>query len=288
MERTVAYLTDKMGQFLRRGDPVLICFRDDGPASLGRLFYEAAKRLKAKPVLLGTDRRWKTLLRQAFNCRAGTIIAPPLVILGLTKLARATATPMYIRNVVTAGYPCTDWMIEGIRGGLDCKSWGCFDVLHEAVVGGFSCRAGWGVHVNSEEFDVEIRNERNASVPDGELGEVVLRSRRDGTWVHTCDRGRLSAAACKCGSTDPLLMDLALGPHLDPELIALSNSINRWTSVLDCRVGRGEAGLEIEIVAFPGEKLPKLPTCAKLIVRPWDPETDEPFDVAVQKDVFLG
>lgn len=287
MERTITYLTEKMGQFLRRGDPVLICFDTLRPDSLGSLFREAALRCGAKPVIWGLDYRWKTLLRQAFNCRAGTIIAPPLVILGLTKLARATATPMYIRNVVTAAYPCTDWMIEGIRGGLDCKSWGCFDVAHEAVVAGFSCKAGWGVHINSKEFDVEIRNDRDATVSMGELGAVVLRSRRDGGWLRTCDRARISAAPCKCGSHEPLLMDIALGPHLDPELIALSNSINRWTSVLDCRVDRGEAGLEIEIVVFPGEKLPKLPSCAKLIIRPWDPETDAPFHAQVTKGTVI-
>ena len=72
-------------------------------------------------------------------------------------------------------------------------------------------------------------------------------------------------------------------PNVDPELLALSNSINRWTSVLDCRLERSAAGLEIEIVVFPGEKLPKLPSCARLVVRPWDPEHDEPFHVNVQK-----
>ena len=34
--------------------------------------------------------------------------------------------------------------------------------------------------------------------------------------------------------------------------------------------------LEMEIVCFPGEKLPKLPSAAKLVVRPYNPKTDEP------------
>ena len=53
--------------------------------------------------------------------------------------------------------------------------------------------------------------------------------------------------------------------------------LHSWTSILDCRLTRGEYGLEIEIVAFPGEKLPKLPSAAKLVIQPWNPEVDEPF-----------
>ena len=42
----------------------------------------------------------------------------------------------------------------------------------------------------------------------------------------------------------------------------------------------GEQGLEIELVCFQGEKLPKLPTAAKLVVRPWDPQNDAPYSLA--------
>lgn len=283
MENTVGYLQEKMAQFLHKGDRVLICFPAEKDTDLGSLFARAAVNCGATPIHWGVDHRWKSLLRQAFLLRGCALIAPPLVILGLSKLARATATPLNVSNAVMAGYPCTQWMIDGIRDGLDCKSWGCFDVQHPAVVAGFSCGQGMGVHVNSNEFEVSIFDEQANAVPDGTVGAVVLKSKEDGGILRTCDRARISASPCKCGSTEPLLLDLALGPNVDHELLALSNSINRWTSVLDCRIQRGEGGLEIEIVVFPGEKLPKLPTCAKLVVRPWDPETDVPFDVGFQK-----
>ena len=59
--------------------------------------------------------------------------------------------------------------------------------------------------------------------------------------------------------------------------MVLGQQLQSWTSILDCRLNKGEYGLEIEIVTFPGEKLPKLPSAAKLVVRPWDSDTDEPF-----------
>jgi len=33
----------------------------------------------------------------------------------------------------------------------------------------------------------------------------------------------------------------------------------------------------LALICFPGEKLPKFPSCAKLQVRPWNPERDCPL-----------
>ena len=77
------------------------------------------------------------------------------------------------------------------------------------------------------------------------------------------------------------MMDILPGPGPEDPLLRAGQEIMLWTSVLDCRIQKGESGLEIEIVVFPGEKLPMLPSCAKLSVRPWDPETDVPFGIGV-------
>ena len=73
------------------------------------------------------------------------------------------------------------------------------------------------------------------------------------------------------------LLDLQLGSNVDPDLYQLSQELLNWTSILDCHISKTEFGLDIEIVAFPGEKLPKLPSAAKLVIRPYDPKSDEPF-----------
>lgn len=278
LERTVGYLSEKMRQFLRKGERVLICFPAEDPTSLGYLMARAVERCGGESVIWGPDYRWKTLLRQAFFCKAGTIIGPPLVILGLTKLARAKATPLYIRNVLTAGYACTDWMIDGIINGLDCKTWGCLDWNLSAVAAGFSCKAGRGVHVRSEEYEAVILDEAGNPLPDGQVGELYLRSAQaPDALIPTLDRARVDDKPCSCGCLSPRLMDMSPGRYVDMELIRLGEEINQWTSVLDCRVQKGAAGLEIEIVVFPGERLPRLPSCARLVVRPWNPEEDAPF-----------
>ncbi len=59
----------------------------------------------------------------------------------------------------------------------------------------------------------------------------------------------------------------------------LRRELRRWTTILDFRLERGTGGLALEMVVFPGEKLPRLPTLGKLVIREWDPDQDAPFAV---------
>lgn len=288
LDRSARYLTEQMGQFLRRGDRVLICFPADGEATLGNLFAKAAEKCGAHVVVCGPDYRWKTLLRQAFVSRASTIIAPPLVTLGLAKLARAKGTPLYVRNVVTAGYPCADWMIDGMIDTLDCKTWGCLDGSGSALIAGFSCKAGRGVHIRQEEYCVEILDEHGQKLSEGQTGRMFLCLKKDpNVRYDTQDLARIDLGGCSCGSSAPRLMDIWYDGGIDTELLRLGEQIHQWTSVLDCQLTRSFAGLEIEIVVFPGEKLPKLPSCAKMVVRSWEPEIDTPFFAAGWKTPMI-
>lgn len=186
--------------FLRKNEKVLICFPNRA-GGIGGKIERAVIRHGAVPVSRGEDLRWRTLLRLAFAEKVSTIIGPPLVILGLSKLAHTNGTPLYVRNVVAAGSPCLDWMKEGIIQGLDC----------------------------------------NLFIGDESMNEDTL-------------------VYCS-----------------DPDLDDLRQELHSWTSILDCRLEKGQYGLEMEIVSFPGRQLPKLPSCAKLVVRPLNPEKDVPF-----------
>ena len=63
----------------------------------------------------------------------------------------------------------------------------------------------------------------------------------------------------------------------DPAVERLERELRRWSSVLDYRLENTESGLFLEMVTFPGEKLPKLPTLAGRVLRQWNPEKDCPF-----------
>lgn len=277
IQGTILYLADKLG-FLKEGETVLICFRDHRENSIGWLMEQAVLRCGAVPVLWGEDHRWKNLLRLAFSSRATTVIGLPLIILGLSKLARHNATPLYIRNVITAGYPCLDWMIDGIRRSLDCESWGCFGPGTGAVVAGFSCGKSRGVHLRDDVYGIDIVNDAGELSASGESGEMILYPKTDPSI--RCSLGenaRLEREQCVCGSQTMRLLDLCPGKTTQRDLEQLGQKLHSWSSVLDCYICKGECGLELELVVFSGEKLPQLPTSAKQIIRPWCPDEDEPM-----------
>ena len=280
-EQTIAYLAEHLGHFLRKGERVFICFTEYEKGNLAWLMEQAVLRCEAEPVIWGPERLWKTLLQQAFLNKVTAIIGSPLLLLGLSKLRRQSDTPLAIRRVIMAGSPAPEWMIDGIVKGLDCEAGGCFTLDISGAVAGFACGHSWGVHIREEEYGVDIVDAEGNPVPDGEMGEIVLypKAHPELRWP-LAEGARLERTPCKCGSEKVRMMDMVWGWKTDPALLELSQMLHSWTSVLDCRVAKGEQGLEIEIICFQGEKLPKLPTAAKLVVRPWDPQTDAPHGFA--------
>lgn len=277
-EKTIEYLAEHLGKFLKPGERVMLAFREHRQGNISFLLEQAALRIDAVPVIWGPDHRWSTLLRQTYQSRASAVIGAPLIILGLMKLKKNSNTPLPIRKVITVGYPCLDWVVDGIVKGLDCELGGCFSVDEEGIVAGFACGHSWGVHLREDVYGVDIVDKEGNLLPPGELGEIVLWSKADSTAkVHLGDLARIPAEACDCGSETLRLVDMQLGSNVDPDLYKLSQELQRWTSVLDCRIAKTASGLDVEILCFPGEKLPKLPSAARLVVRSYAPKTDEPF-----------
>lgn len=118
---TAKELAHHMSDFLKKQEKVLICER----TGLESMIVEAVEQRDGMPMVLGPDLRWKSLLRQVFFSRGTVLIGSPLFVLGLTKVARHTGTPLNVRTVVLVGTPCESWMIEGIQKGLDASIYVC-------------------------------------------------------------------------------------------------------------------------------------------------------------------
>ena len=276
-DRTIDYLADNLQKFLRPGEKLMICYADQAPESFCDLLSRAAKKLGVT-VLIPEDLKWKTMLQLAFRSRATAVSAPPFVVLGLTKLSRYTNTPLYFRNVITAGYRCTGWMIEGIQRGLDCVNWGVLGPGTGPLVSGFSCNVEPVIHFRDDVFDVENVDAEGNVIGDGESGYLVLVPKdMPHLRYNIGEIGRIRRTPCACGCTSPLWIDVYSGADVNAYHEQLGRELLNWTSVLDVRLNNGECGLEVEMVVFPGEKLPVLPQCAKRSVRSWDPEKEIPF-----------
>ena len=277
IDRSVVYLQEKMRLFLKKNETVLILFpKMENAAS--RILERAILACDCIPLWIGEDRRWMTILKTAFTTRCSCIVGPPLLLLGLSKLAKYMETPLFVTNVLMAGYPSVPWLVEGVRKNLDCMAWGCFDPWDGTVISGFTCRQLDGVHIRTAEYGVEIEDEDGTPVAAGEIGRVVLYPNADPKLrLPVGDRGRLETVSCPCGNPEPKLVNMDIINQGNEELSILGESLQYWSSVLDCRLERTEMGMELELVVFPGEKLPKLPTVARQIIRPFDPEKDAPF-----------
>lgn len=276
MEATIDYLTEHLRPIVKSSEATLICFPKEKKTDFGSMVGQAVMRCGGHPVFWELDLHWKTLLRLAFCSKASTIIATPLILLGMTKIAIHEKIPLHFYNVVLAGYPCVDWIRDGIAKGLDCTHWGVFSPGNSCVIGGFACLDSPGIHLRSDKFTAHIVDELGEPLPDTQMGAVVLRWKEDPqAWMNTGLLGCYLPGRCTCGNPAPRLE--GLGVARSRELESAMHELLRWGSVLDAKFTRTDTGLELQVVYFAGEKLPKPPACARVVTRPWNSEVDCPL-----------
>lgn len=110
---------------LRPHEKVIICSSDHDPCEDRSQLAKAVRAWGAEPLIWGSDLRWKTLLRMAFDSRAETIIGSAKSILSLAKMAKINHIPLNIFNAVVIGKESCDWMLDGIASFLDCRVFHC-------------------------------------------------------------------------------------------------------------------------------------------------------------------
>ena len=278
LEATVCYLSAQIKPFLQTLEPVLICYPDAGPASLGGLFKEAVLRCDAKPIFWGPDYRWRELLRIAFDTHANTVVGHPQVVLGLMKLARATSTPLNIYDVIVCGDPFSHWMVNDLKNGLDCKVWGCYAVKSGPVIAGFSCVQEAGIHIREDVFLPVVPNQSEDAPFVSGRGKICFRSAKNPEIIFDpMEESLIHYQPCSCGCDAPRVIETSSLQEEKRSRALLEERFLVWSSVLDYHAEKTEFGMALELVVFPGESLPKIPSAAKLRVRPWDPENDIPF-----------
>lgn len=278
LDATREFLVERLRAFMYKEEPVLICFPDGGPKSFGGIVGQAVRDCGGVPVFWGPDYRWKELLRQAFQTHAHTIVANPLVVLGLMKVAKVTSTPLYIHNVVLGGYPYARWMLDDVKRGLDCKIWGCYSVRSGPIVVGFTCDQEAGIHVRDDRFLAQVLDEQGNPLPDPMRGRLMFTSTRDPAQVYDPEETSiLMHQPCSCGCDAPRIVETIYIGSDNPSKNILEERFLAWSSVLDFRATQTPFGIDLELVVFPGEPLPQVPSCARLTIRPWDPDTDVPF-----------
>ena len=277
LEASSQYIASNLKPFLSLLEPVLICFPDEGPTSLGAIFKRAVEICGAIAIVWGPDYRWKELLRLAFDSHANTLIAHPLVALGLVKLSRATGTPLYVYDLVFGGYPYARWMIEGVKKGLDCRVWGCYAAKCGPIIAGFTCNQEAGIHIREDNLELVVLDDEGNRIQFPQRGRISFVSTRDTDVVYDAEESAIvHYQPCSCGNDSPRIVETHRVEE-ESGMKVLEERILDWSSVLDYRATMTESGLSLELVVLPDQQLPELPSCAHLEIRTWDPESDIPF-----------
>ena len=122
------------------------------------------------------------------------------------------------------------------------------------MVCGFSCKDRKGIHLRDDVYGVDIVNDSGTSVPPGHMGYISVYEQDDPT--SRCilqDRGVLNLKPCSCGQNSPKIVRFLPDGKIDSDLIELGQSLQRWSSILDCRLDKTAYGLEMEIIYFDGD-----------------------------------
>lgn len=278
LESTVSYLAEQLSALLKPGETTLVCHPNRDALDFGSLVGRAVKKCGGNPVFWSDERSWKELLQLSFRSKATVIMATPMILLGLTKIARYEKIPLHFYHGIITGYPCMDWVLDGIAKWLDLTHWGVFSPFDTCLAAGFACLHSLGLHLRSEKFSAEIVDEQGKLLRETETGEVVLRLKEQPEISQrTGLTGRFLQGQCACGNPAPRLYGVGIANVKHPELQTANQELLQWSSVLDCAITRSSRGLELELVCFPGETLPKLPECAKLTIHEWDPDKTKPL-----------
>ena len=278
LDNSRMYLQEHLGAFLQPNEKVLICFPDLGENSVGGLMGRVVRDCGGEPVFWGPDYRWKSLLRLVFDSHALTVFGPPLIVFGLMKLAKATATPLNIHNALIGGYPFASWIIDGIKRGLDCRIWGCYLIDDRPVVAGITCDKEAGIHVRDSIFEARISSNGGKPMADAQRGYLTMHYRPSPEIVFDSEEtAKIWHQPCSCGCDDPRIVDTVYVGGQDAAKMLLEERFLDWSSVLDYRVSKTNDGDLLELVVFPGRILPKIESGVKVSARYWDPEVDEPF-----------
>ena len=250
------------GAGVRRGDRVYVAF-SFGPFIGFWAAFEAAQRMGVMTIS-GGGQSTEQRLQSIFQREATVLVCTPTYALRLADAARLQGLDMRrsaIRITIHAGEPGAS--IPETRKRIE-EAFGArtFDHVGMTEMGayGFECEHQSGLHINEDEFIVEMIDPNTlAPVEDGQKGELVLTNLgRVGMPLiryRTGDLGTISHASCACGRGWARLLGGVLGRADDMITI---RGINVFPSAVENIVQRHPEIVEFAIEVYRRRQMHEL------------------------------
>lgn len=139
--------------------------------------------------------------------RPAVVYGLPSALLEIAHAAENGAPPVRTSRIFTSGELLTARARQVIAAAFHASLYNVYGTSETKEIA-WECAAG-SRHVSSDVVHVEILNERDALVPDGIEGEIVVTVLVNRAMplvrYRTGDRGALLSSVCACGRTTPLL-----------------------------------------------------------------------------------
>lgn len=148
-----------------------------------------------------------TQLRLIIDFEIDTIVATPGFFLYLSDYIRENNIPknkLKLKRVIAAGEVYSENIREQIQKGLDVEVFDHYGLCEVNTGLAYECEYHCGLHILDDYVLAEIIDtETGNSLPNGELGELVLTSlRKEASPIiryRTGDKTRIIPGKCKCG-----------------------------------------------------------------------------------------
>lgn len=272
------------GVGLKPGDSIFIAFSFGPFAGL----WGAVAGAQRAGIMMIPGGGLPTLQRIQFIRRhtPTAIVCIPSYAMRMAKVAQENGLDLHearIRLLIHGGepgpsIPATRARIENAWNAKSYDSTGLTEVGHH----GFECQAQSGVHIIESEFYVEVIEPGGIkSVPDGEVGEMVVTSfSRTGMPViryRTGDLIKLTEEPCECGRTFSRLEGGIVG-RLDGMITV--RGINVYpTTIEDCLMSHPEVG-EFHVDIFNRSEMKEIRV---LIEAPCDDHASQEVDKLINR-----
>lgn len=205
-ELTIQMFQYGMADITEPGDRVLILLPGERPGSVGDLLAAALRRLDVTPIPHGAIQQLSAAIEVIVREDVNVLVGIPTQVLALARYAHTVmGLPLRLKNVLLSTDHVPVTIVRELEELWQCKVFEHYGMTEMGLGGGTACRAHAGYHLHEADCYYEIVHPLTGeSVPDGEIGEVVITTlnRRGMPLVRyrTGDLSRFLPELCPCGS----------------------------------------------------------------------------------------
>lgn len=207
LEKTLDFFAHGVATLAGSADTMLIALPGQRHDGVGSLLAQGISRAGVRPILHGLIGDVEKTLRTMVCEGATSMIGFPVQMLWLVSQRGALANQAMskLRSVVLCSDHVPRPLLQRLHVLCNCEIYEHYGMTEMGLGGGVDCDAHRGYHLREADLLFEIVDpESGATLPDGEVGEVVFttltREAMPLIRYRTGDLSRFSVERCPCGS----------------------------------------------------------------------------------------